>query len=231
MISMLRFIKPASQWLFSLCLPVLLLTASVSTAANCPALYRYGFEKYDISRVTGLAPAELDKAATGLIGYFNGNEEYINIVVEKDGQPFQLFNDKEVTHLKDVKGLFRLVYKVLLGTGVYALVFAAVSLFWWREKRRLGKALFFGGGLTLAVMAVTGIIIAIDFDWFFLQFHLFSFANDFWMLDPATDYLIMMFPQGFWLDAALACAAATAAGAVILGGAGWWLMRKKGLNA
>jgi len=227
----MNILKTAALWLFILCLPALLLTASVSAAANCKALYNYGFEKYDISRVTGLAPAELDKAASGLIGYFNNNEEFINIVVEKDGQPFQLFNDKEVAHLKDVKDLFRLVYKILLGTGVYALVFAAVSLFWWREKRRLGRALFFGGGLTLAVMLVIGVIIAIDFDWFFLQFHLFSFANDFWMLNPATDYLIMLFPQGFWLDAALACAAATAAGAVILGGIGWWLMRRKGLTA
>jgi LPXTG-motif cell wall-anchored protein len=50
------------------------------------------------------------------------------------------------------------------------------------------------------------------------------------MLDPATDYLIMMFPQGFWFDAALACAIATAAGAIILGGVGWWLMRKRESN-
>jgi len=227
----MNILKAAAQWLFILCLPALLLTASVSAAANCPYLYKFGFEKYDISRVSGLAPAELDKAAAGLIGYFNNDEEFINITVEKNGRPFQLFNDKEVAHLKDVKGLFRLVYKILLGTGVYALVFAAVSLFWWREKRRLGRALFFGGGLTLAVMLVTSIIMAIDFDWFFLQFHMFSFANDLWLLNPATDYLIMMFPQGFWLDAALACAAATAAGALISGGAGWWLMRRKGLTA
>jgi integral membrane protein (TIGR01906 family) len=224
----MTILKTIAQWLFIICLPALLLTASVSAAANCPWLYKYGFEKYDISRVTGLAPAELDKAAAGLIAYFNNNEEYINIVVEKDGQPFQLFNDREVAHIKDVKGLFRLVYKILLGTGIYALVFAGVCLFWWREKQRLGKGLFFGGGLTLAIMLVTGIIIAINFDWFFLQFHLLSFANDFWMLNPATDYLIMMFPQGFWFDAALACAIATAAGAVVLGGPGWWLMKKGG---
>jgi integral membrane protein (TIGR01906 family) len=220
-------LKTAAQWLFVLCLPVILLTASVSAAMNCPWLYKYGFEKFDISRVTGLAPAQLDKAAAGLIGYFNSGDTYINLTVEKDGQALQLFNDREVAHLKDVKGLFRLVYKVLLGAGIYALAFAGVSLFWWRDRRRLGQGLFYGGCLTLAAMLVIGIIIAIDFDGFFLRFHLLSFANDFWMLDPATDYLIMLFPQGFWFDAALACAIATTAGAVILGGIGWWLMRIK----
>jgi integral membrane protein (TIGR01906 family) len=76
-------------------------------------------------------------------------------------------------------------------------------------------------------MLALGLVIAFDFDQFFLQFHLLSFANDFWMLDPTRDYLIMLFPQGFWYDAALFCAIATAVGAIILGGIGWWLRRRK----
>jgi len=215
-----------TQWLLVVCLPVLLLTASLSAAANCLWLYKYGFEKYDISQVTGLAPAELDKAARGLISYFNSGDDFISLAVEKDGKPFTLFNEREVIHLRDVKGLFRLGYYVLLGTLVYTLAFIGVSLFWWRDRRRLGRGLFFGGCLTLVLMLVLGLMIAIDFDRFFLQFHLLSFANDLWMLNPATDYLIMLFPQGFWFDAALYCALATAAGALISGGIGWWLLRR-----
>ncbi len=225
----MTILKTAAQWLLILCLPILLLTASISAAADCPRLYKYGFEEYDVSRVTGLAPAELDKAARGLITYFNSGDEYINLTVEKNDQPFKLFNEREVAHLKDVKGLFRLIYKILLGTGIYTLVFVGVSLFWWRDHRRLGQGLFFGACLTLALMLALGLLIALDFDSFFLRFHLLSFTNDFWMLDPTTDYLIMMFPQDFWFDAALICAIVTAAGAVILGGVGWWLMRKKEL--
>jgi integral membrane protein (TIGR01906 family) len=222
----MKIIRTITQWLFILCLPALLLTASVSGAMNCRWLYQYDFHKYAISQVTGLSLAELDKAAEGLTRYFNSNEEYINLTVTKDGRPFTLFNDREVAHLKDVKGLFRLVYKVLLGTGIYALIYIGVALFWWRDKRRLAWGLVGGGGLTLALMAALGVMIAFDFDQFFLQFHLLSFANDFWQLNPATDYLIMLFPQGFWFDATLFCALATAAGALILGGVGWWLKRK-----
>jgi integral membrane protein (TIGR01906 family) len=221
-------LKTVARWLFIVCLPVLLLTASVSTAANSLWLYKYGFSKYDVSQTTGLAPAELDRAARGLIRYFNSSDEFISLTVLKDGKPFTLFNDREVAHLKDVKGLFRLVYKVLLGSLIYALVFVGLSLFWWRDKRLLGGGLFYGGCLTLALMLVLGLVIAFDFEDFFLQFHLLSFANDFWMLNPATDYLIMLFPQGFWYDAALFCALATAAGALILGGIGWWQWRRNG---
>jgi integral membrane protein (TIGR01906 family) len=218
--------KTVTQWLFVACLPVMLLTGSVSAAANCPWVYQHGFEKFGISQVTGLVPAELDKAARGLRSYFNSSQEYIDITVEKDGQPFQLFNEREILHLKDVKGLFRLIYKILLGTLIYILLFLGACLFWWRDKRRLGSGLFFGGGLTLAIMVVLGLVIIFDFDQFFLQFHLLSFANDFWELDPTRDYLIMMFPQDFWFDAALYCALGAVAGALILGGLGWWSRRK-----
>ncbi len=218
--------KTAVQWLFILCIPVLLLTASLSGAANCPWLYHYGFDKYDISRATGLASAELDRVAEGLIDYFNSSDEYISLAVTKDGKSFELFNEREVGHLKDVRGLFRLGYYVLLGTLVYALAYFGVSFFWWRERRRLAWGLVGGEGLTLVLMLALGIFIAVDFDRFFLQFHLLSFANDLWMLDPATDYLIMLFPRGFWFDAALFCALATAIPAIILGGVGWWQLRK-----
>jgi integral membrane protein (TIGR01906 family) len=220
--------KIIAQWLFILCLPVLLVTASVSAAMNCRMLYTYGFNRYDISQVTGLASEELKKAAGGLIDYFNSGEENINLVVTKDGQPFTLFNEREVQHLKDVKVLFRLVYKLLIGTLIYALLYASLTLAVRQDRRRLAKGLVFGSGLTLLLMLVLGLYLAIDFDGFFLQFHLLSFANDFWQLNPLTDYLIMLFPEGFWFIATLVVAIGTAAGAIILGGLGWWRLKKEG---
>jgi integral membrane protein (TIGR01906 family) len=221
----MKIFQIIAQWLFILFLPALLLTASLSAAMNCEPLYEYGFNKYDISQVTGLAPEELTKAANGLISYFNSDEEYINVTVIKNGQPFTLFNEREVAHLKDVKGLFWLNYWVLIGTGTYAVFFIASTLFWWRDKRRLGWGLFGGGIFTIVLMAVVGIMIAVDFSAFFTQFHLLSFANDLWQLNPATDYLLMMFPEGFWLDATMFIAIGTGVMAIILGGLGWWWRR------
>ena len=222
----MKALLTATQVLFILCLPVLLLTASLSLAVNTEWLQHYGFEKYGISEVTGLARAELDKAAAGLIDYFNSGDESISLTVVKDGEPFELFNEREAGHLRDVKELIHLGYRVLLGTFVYALAFVGVSLFWWRDRARLGWGLVGGGALTLVLMIAIGLVIVFNFDQFFLQFHLISFANDLWMLDPTTDYLIMMFPRGFWFDAALFCAIVTAVLALILGGTGWWLKRK-----
>ncbi len=222
--------RTAAKWLFILCLPVMLLTASISWAVNSLWLYQYGFDKYGISQTTGLDPSELDKAATGLIDYFNSDDETISLTVMKDGRSFTLFNEREVAHLSDVKGLFRLVYRVLLGTTIYALVYVGLSFLLWRDRRQLARGLFGGSCLTLALMLALGLGTLLNFEWLFRQFHLISFTNELWMLDPTRDYLIMLFPQGFWYDAALFCALATAVVAVILGGVGWWyvlLCRKR----
>ena len=219
-----------AKWLFILCLPFLLLTVSLGGAVNSLWLYKYGFSKYNVSQTTGLVGVELEKAARGLISYFNSDEEYISLTVVKDGQPFELFNQREVIHLKDVKGLIWLDYWVLLGTLIYALGYAGVSLVWRRRRywRQLAWGVIGGGGITLALMLALGLGTLLGFDQLFLQFHLISFTNPFWQLDPGKDYLIMLFPQGFWYDATLLCAVATVAGALILsGGAGVYLKKTK----
>ncbi|MFA5308902.1 MAG: TIGR01906 family membrane protein [Dehalococcoidales bacterium] len=226
-----RVLHTAALVLFILCLPVMLFTASVSTAMNCRWLYDYDFHKYDIASVTGLAPSELKKAAEGLIHYFNSGEEYVNIVVIKDGQPFTLFNEREVQHLKDVKGIFRLVYKLLIGTGTYALLYASLMLALRQDRRRLAGGLLYGSGLSILLMIILGVLAITDFHWLFWQFHLASFSNDMWLLDPTRDYLIMLFPEGFWMDAAIICSAFKIFLALILGGVGWWILKKNPLKS
>ena len=137
----------------------------------------------------------------------------------KDGQPFVLFNEREVIHLMDVKGLIRLNNLILLVTLVYVLGYTATTL-WQKDHNQLAWGLVGGGSLTLTLMILLGLGMLLNFDQLFRQFHLLSFTNEFWQLNPATDYLIMLFPGGFWYDAMIFCVLVTTAGAVILGGTG-----------
>ena len=76
-----------------------------------------------------------------------------------------------------------------------------------------------GSGITLALMLALGLGIFLGFDQLFWQFHIISFTNELWQLDPSTDYLIMLFPRDFWYDAAVFCALATSGIALVIGGA------------
>ncbi|MDD4635424.1 MAG: TIGR01906 family membrane protein [Dehalococcoidales bacterium] len=214
----MKYFNLLSKFLLVVCLPVLFLTASIAIAFNSQWVYQRGFNKYDIEVVTGIEKSELKKASQELIRYFNSSEELAEITVIKNGQLFTLFNEKEVLHLKDVKDLVNLDYTALVLSSLYVLGFCAVSL----ALKPSGQGMIlrkfaFGSLLTLLAITATGIIALMDFNWLFLQFHLISFTNDLWLLDPATDYLIMMFPQGFWFDAALLVAGLTAGGALLTG--------------
>ena len=105
----------AAKWLFAICLPVLLLTVSLGWTVNSRWLYQYGFNKYDAGQTTGLSQPELNQVSSELRSYFNSGEEYISLTVIKDGKPFALFNQREIDHLKDVKGLIRLDYWLIMG--------------------------------------------------------------------------------------------------------------------
>ena len=218
-----------AKWLFILCLPPLLMSATIAIEFNSLRLYTNGFEEYNVSRVTGLSEAELEKAAAGLIGYFNSDEEYISLTVIKDGEEFELFNEREVGHLKDVKELIRLNFRILVGTAIYVGIYAGMCLFWRRKKywRNLARSVVIGTSIALGLIVAMGLgTMVLDFDQLFLRFHFLAFTNDLWMLNPATDYLIMLFPEGFWFDAGMLFGQMTAGAAGILCGVGLVYLRR-----
>ena len=220
----LKILGIIARWLFVLCLPCLLLTASIWWAVNSHWLYTSGFERYDVSQTTGLSQEELERIATEMIDYFNSPEEYVHVTAYKDGQPFELFTEEELIHFRDVKGLFRLDFYVLLGTGIFVAGYAAVSLLWRRPRYRRGlaRATLTGSGLMLAVILALGIWTLLDFNQLWLQLHLFIFSNEFW---SAQGYMLQLFPGGFWYDVVRLCALIIVVAALILGGvAGGYLL-------
>jgi integral membrane protein (TIGR01906 family) len=224
----MKIIKKISLVLCILAMPVMLFSASVSTAANCIWLYKYGFIRYGIAADTGISNTELDRAAHELIRYWNSPDETFNITVTKDGEPFELFNYREVEHLVDVKALFHFLYKCLLGAFIYLLLFTVASLFMWRDKRLLGTGLVWGCSFSTLIMIILGLLAMWDFRWLFWQFHILTFTqNDFWLLDPRADYLIRIFPEGFWSDAATICSVFKVLLAAVLGFVGWRMIKKK----
>ena len=122
----LKILGIITKWIFILCLPILFLSASLAWGFNSLRLYEYGFQKYDVSQTTSLSAGELEKTAQGLIDYFkfNSRDEYVQITLVKNGQPFELFAPEEQIHFKDVRQLVWLDYRVLLATLIIVLSYA-----------------------------------------------------------------------------------------------------------
>ncbi len=205
--------------LFVALVPVLLITSSVRFVINLPTLYSYGFDRYDIPEYTRIERADLIAAGAQIRDYFNNDEQDLIIRTFVGGVLVEsLYNAREIHHMRDVKALVRGVYLVQMLALLYIAAYIAVG-FWLRRSdfwETLGRDVSRGGKLTLALVVIVGLLALVGFNRLFLLFHLISFSNDFWMLDPRRDYLIAMFPQGFFFDATMLIAFCTIAAAAVL---------------
>lgn len=169
--------------------------------------YSSEYDKYNICETMNTEKPELGKATEKMVGYIKGEEENLEVEVVVDGQTREFFNDREKTHMEDVKTIYDKLAKIrnlcmviAVGGGVY-FTFA---------KRGSGvkyvdyapKAFGITGLVFLVAMVIAFIALKINFDSLFTAFHERFFTNDLWLLDPSTDLLINMLPEGFFMDTA-----------------------------
>jgi integral membrane protein (TIGR01906 family) len=112
-----------------------------------------------------------------------------------------LFNERELSHMQDVKSVVQPVLKVGYGVWYFLLGLGLWARFggWWPEfVRGVGR----GGWVTAGLVAVIGLFAAISFWQFFTIFHELFFTGDSWLF-LYSDTLIRLFPMRFWQDAFL----------------------------
>lgn len=205
-------IKALAYTAFVIAVPLFLIIMNLRVVVNTPLLYSYGFDQYEIEQVTGIERSDLISAGKQIRDYFNNEERWLNVQVPiHGGEPVPLYNTTELLHMWDVKVLIRTLYNVQLIVGLYMVLFipAGLAIAPRAFPRTLMKLIAWGAGLTLAIVFVTGLLSLTGFSQTFYVFHVIAFTNDLWKLDPARDYLIAMFPEGFFFDATMVLAALT----------------------
>jgi integral membrane protein (TIGR01906 family) len=221
-----KVIQKIFFWLFACCLPVLLFTTTICWEVNELRLYEYGFDKYEISQDTGIDSQQLTKVAQHLIDYFDLRTDSVQIEVTKNGIKFNLFNERELIHLGDVRSLIQRDYWVQRGIFLLMIICALILFFGFKSGwRTLVRSLYWGSVITLGLMIFLALWALFGFERFFILFHLISFSNQYWMLNPATDYLIRLFPEGFFYDAALLGFGVVILETLIIGGIAWGALK------
>ncbi len=224
----LATLPAAVRWLgavlFVVAVPAFLITTNVLQIARDLSFYERGFARYGVATQTGLSSAQLRQVAEAFIDYFDGRRDNLDVQVELAGGRRALFNQRELAHMEDVRRLMSGVGWIQLAAGVTLAGVALLGLALWGSAftSQLGLQAMAGGGLTVGLLVVVAALLLLDFGELFVRFHQLSFSNDLWMLDPSKDYLIMLFPEGFWFDATIRIALLTgiealAAGALGLG--------------
>lgn len=204
--------------LFIVALPVALVTTSVRVVINAPQLYEYATDHYNTTETTGIERSELLRASGELRDYFNNGEDTIFVRVQRDGGPISLFNPRETAHLRDVKNLMQLTFRVQEATVLFVLAYVVLVFVWAKEGsfRSLAKQILTSGLVTLVVVGALGVVAVSGFEAAFNQFHVIAFDNDLWKLNPARDHLIQMFPEAFWQDVSIGVGLVSLAGMGVL---------------
>ena len=162
----------------------------------------------------GFSKAERLEYSRYAITYLTNNAEisYLGDLTFEDGSP--LFNERELSHMEDVKALFSIFFNIW-----YGVTFALGGfLIWYRQTgkwNQFRKALGRGGIFTIGLLLLVGTFVAIDFNWFFTQFHHLFFESSTWLF-YTSDTLIRLFPLPFWLHAVIGILAITLISSALL---------------
>ena len=193
-------------WVAPVALGLLLVTTTVRCAADSLPLYEALFERHAVSERTGITPEGLAHVGREVQAYLaSSSDAPLSVTVEVYGVPRALFNENEVSHMADVKALFLRVYRVQAAAA--AVLVALIALAAWRLRRSAFGAtaswLRRGAALTAAVILTLGLLSAVAFQQVFTVFHHIGFPQGNWVFDPRTEYLVQVFPFGFWRDITL----------------------------
>ncbi|NLA78833.1 MAG: TIGR01906 family membrane protein [Erysipelothrix sp.] len=172
------------------------LTTAISLGALNQNFYVRFFDQHDLSAELNMSSNDLARSMADLLDYVIDKKTDLDILVHVDKQPVQMFNQREVDHMVDVKNLYRgLVYVQAGGYLVFMII--AISA-WFKFKKTFVSELFAASKQALVLIAVImvgiGFYAFVDFNSFWTSFHHVFFTNDLWLLDPTTDRMIMMMP-------------------------------------
>ena len=163
--------------------------------------YEKEYEKYQVLADLEMEMPDVMEVTEEMMSYLRGNREDLVVHTIVDGKKQEFFNDREKAHMVDVRNLF--VGGLWLRRGAVVLFLLTVGLILATKgdwKQVLPRTFLIGTGVIFAATIGLGALVSANFNKYFTLFHEIFFDNDLWLLDPSTDLLIRLLPEGFFYD-------------------------------
>ena len=152
--------------------------------------YKKEFQKYNVYQ--NLKDYDIEEINKDVLGYFRNKDELIRN---------DFFNEKEKSHLLDVKKLVNdifYLFKLLILNFIVLLV-----LLYFINKTKFikyfGFSLAAGGILTFLHAFFFWLTVKFNFGETFTIFHKLFFTGN-WMFSPLANKIIILYPEGFFFD-------------------------------
>lgn len=179
------------QWLERLGMVAFFLTAislAIILTINFLPLYSWSVDQFDLLNYTTLSKKELLDNYHLLLNFLN------NPWNQTLALPDFPMSEAGAGHFYDVKKLFLLNYSVLAVT----IIPTGIFLGYLQKNRRFWRMLL-PTQIGMLAPVVFGFFMFVGFDAFFIKFHELFFSNDDWLFNPATDPIINVLPEQFFM--------------------------------
>ena len=178
--------------------PVFVLITSMECAVFNRGFFLDQLDKNNVSQTTGIASKELPAVTDQIFAFLKGEREDFNIYAEKENDLYvPLFNQEELIHMEDVRGLLKAAVIVQAVCGVLLLAGLALLFFW--NRAAMAKAVFGGSVFGLVLLLASGLAAVFNFTAVFQAAHRLIFTNDYWYLDPNESVLINIVPEPYFI--------------------------------
>ena len=187
-----------------------------------PTKYDRLQKELDVYDYAGMNADALSRVNRLLVDYLTCKTDSLSVEEEVFGRRTQVFNDSEKMHMIDVLNLFRLAHGLKIGLLIAAA--AMLAMFLWFARPRVIPVLiraltwFVRGALALLLAGIV-LALTLGFDRLFILFHELLFTNDLWLMNPATDIMVRMFPSEFFRQIALDAGFSALTGGICAAGA------------
>lgn len=168
------------------------ISVAVAVTLNCRSLYRYDMKRLEIPRNSGYSEEAVLENYDALIAYnriwFRGPLRFPSMEMSETGE----------IHFAEVKEIFAVFQGLALGLALPLLLG-----YGWAVKKRRPEPFRLTAILSVGLPALLGGLIALNWDAAFVLFHKIFFRNDFWIFDGATDPVIRILPDEYFLHCAV----------------------------
>lgn len=179
---------------------LILLIGSVGLVVFNKGFYQQLYDGIRIEEQVNASREDIDKAINMLVDYVSGSRDDLDETVVWNGRKQPVYNEREITHMKDVRNLwqnaleFTVVMAILFVFSLALLYFLARknAVFWFCEGYKAAAV-----GFLVFLILLAGWMLA-DFTSFWTTFHHIFFSNNLWLLDPATDFMIVICPEAMF---------------------------------
>ncbi len=194
-----------------------ILSCSVVLVLNLRQIYDHDVHALDLADQVNLTEEQIRENYDALIDY-NLFWKEVEVLEFPD---FPMSEHGRI-HFEEVKRIF---------VGIQYLMIVSFCLLipglWSKIRKEDYACLKWTAILTLAIPAVLGAAVAVNWEWFFVAFHRLAFSNDYWLFDPAADPIILILPDEFFLHCAAAILLCVVLGSAAAGIAWRVLERRK----